>query len=166
MTPLDSKRGRLKKLLMIAGPVLIADQASKALVVRLMPLFDSIEMIPGFFSLTHIKNPGGAFGFMANSPPGVRLFVFIFVSIVALFFILHMYLKTPGRRPLFSSGLALVFGGALGNIADRVRFGEVTDFFDFYLKNAHWPAFNVADASIVVGVSIVAWHLLFKKDAF
>jgi signal peptidase II len=166
MMPLDSKYKKYKKLLIIAGLVFIADQAAKALVVRSMPLFDSIELIPRFFSLTHIKNPGGAFGFMANAAPGARLFIFIFVSIVAVFFILYMYLQTPRSHPFLSAALALVFGGALGNIADRVRFGEVTDFFDFYFKSAHWPAFNIADAAITVGVSIVAYHLLFKKNVF
>jgi len=157
---------RHKRLLIIAGLILFADQVSKMMVVGAIPLFHSIEVIPGFFSLTHVKNPGGAFGFLAASGSNIRVFVFIFVSMAAVFFLLYVYMKTPRKYKALSIGFALVFGGALGNMTDRIRLGEVTDFFDVYVRHLHWPAFNVADASICVGMSVVLFYFLFKKDIF
>ena len=157
---------RHKRLLIIAGLILLADQVSKMMVVDAIPLFHSIEVIPGFFSLTHVKNPGGAFGFLAASGSNIRVFVFIFVSMAAVFFLLYVYMKTPRKYKALSIGFASVFGGALGNMTDRIRLGEVTDFFDVYVGHLHWPAFNVADAAICVGMSVVLFYFLFKKDIF
>ncbi len=157
---------RHKKLFIIAGLIVLIDQATKMFVVRAMPLFYSVEIIPGFFNLTHIKNPGGAFGFLSDSEPHIRLFILIFVSIAAIFFLFYLHLKTPPEYPLLSGGFALVFGGAMGNIIDRVRFGEVTDFLDFYFRGFHWPAFNAADSAITTGMSIVIFYLIVKKKIF
>ena len=157
---------RYKRLFIIVALILLADQASKMLVAANMPLFHSIEIIPGFFNLTHIKNPGGAFGFLAGAKSHIRLFVLIFVSIAALFFLLYLYLKTPPEYFLLSNGFALVIGGAMGNIVDRVRFGEVTDFLLFHFRGFHWPAFNVADSAITIGILIAVFYLLFTKKAF
>jgi signal peptidase II len=163
MIPFDYRH---KRLLVIAGLILLADQVSKMMIVDAMPLFHSIEVIPGFFSLTHVKNPGGAFGFLAASGSNVRIFIFIFVSLAAVFFLLYIYMQTPQKYRALSIGFALVLGGALGNMTDRIRLGEVTDFFDFYVRNLHWPAFNVADAAITVGMSVVLFYFLFRKDIF
>ena len=163
MIPFDYRH---KRLLVIAGLILLADQVSKMMIVDAMPLFHSIEVIPGFFSLTHVKNPGGAFGFLAASGSNIRVFVFIFVSMAAVFFLLYVYMKTPRKYKALSLGFASVFGGALGNMTDRIRLGEVTDFFDVYAGRLHWPAFNVADAAICVGMSVVLFYFLFKKEIF
>jgi len=151
------------KLAVIAGIVIILDQITKAVILFYMPLYHSISAIPGFFSITHIHNPGGAFGFMANYSPVLRSIVFLFFSSLAICLIFYFYKKTPGEYSLLATGFALIFGGAIGNLIDRIRFGEVVDFLDFYLGSLHWPAFNVADSAIFIGVVIFVYHFLFKK---
>ena len=156
----SSKYGRL---LLIAGTIVITDQITKAVVLAKMALYQSIIVIPGFFSLTHIHNPGGAFGFLAQQDSTVRIAVFLVASTVAIGLIFMFYRQIPRSHPVLASGLALIFGGAIGNLIDRLRFGKVIDFLDFYIGNMHWPAFNVADSAITVGVAIFLVHLVFRK---
>ena len=155
--------GKYGRLLMIAGTIVIIDQITKAIVLAKMALYQSITVIPGFFSLTHIHNPGGAFGFLAQQDASIRIGIFILASSVAIFFIFLFYRQIPKTHPFLSAGLALIFGGAIGNLIDRLRFGKVVDFLDFYVGALHWPAFNVADSAITVGVAIFIAHLLFRK---
>ena len=143
--------------------VVLLDQATKLLVLAKMPLYQSIPVIEGFFNLTHIRNPGGAFGFMAASSQGVRNLLFIGVSIVAMGLIVYFYRSTPKTYPYLASALAMIFGGAVGNLIDRLRFGEVVDFLDVYVGAYHWPAFNVADSAITVGITIFIAHLVLGK---
>jgi signal peptidase II len=162
---LDSTQlGKLKRLALVAGAVLALDLVSKALILEHLPLGASVPVIPGLFDLTHVHNPGGAFGFLAGMSPALRSLLFIAVSLLAIGLILYFYWETPGRQRLLAVGLALVFGGAVGNLADRIRFGIVVDFLDFYIGNLHWPAFNVADSAITVGVFIFAVSMLFRKE--
>ncbi|MCU0559441.1 MAG: signal peptidase II [Desulfobacterales bacterium] len=156
---------KLKFLALVAGGVLVLDQLTKAWVLKHLALGASLTLIPGFFDLTHVHNPGGAFGFLATMGPVVRAIVFIAASALAAGVILWLYLQTPTRQRLAAFGLALVFGGALGNLIDRIRFGVVIDFFDVYIGRMHWPAFNVADSAITVGVCIFAAHLIFAKPS-
>ena len=100
---------------------------------------------------------------MASMSPTVRTVVFLFISSLAVGLILYFYIKTPPSQALLATGFALIFGGAIGNLIDRVRFGNVVDFLDIYLGNLHWPAFNIADSAITVGIFIFIFHLLFKK---
>ena len=151
------------KLAIVAGIVVLADQISKALILKFLPYHQNIPVIKGFFNITHIRNPGGAFGLMANMSPAFRTVVFLFISSLAVGLILYFYKKTPSTQPLLATGFALIFGGAIGNLIDRVRFGNVVDFLDIYLGNLHWPAFNIADSAITVGIIIFIFHLLFKK---
>jgi signal peptidase II len=154
---------KMKFLAVVAGGVLILDQATKALVLEHLALGASLPVVPGFFDLTHVHNPGGAFGFLATMSPLVRAAVFIVFSLIAAGLILWFYLQTPLAQRLLAFGLALIFGGALGNLIDRVRFGVVIDFLDLYIGDLHWPAFNVADSAITVGVVIFAAHMVFTK---
>lgn len=146
--------------------VVLADQATKLLVLNKMPLFKSIVVIPGFFNITHVHNPGGAFGFLARNGSPWRHWMFLAAAVVALSMILYFYHQTPKTHPLLGLGLALIFGGAIGNLIDRLRFGEVIDFLDFYVAHLHWPTFNVADSAVTVGVGIFVLHILFKKMPF
>jgi len=155
--------GKYGRLLIIAGTIVIVDQITKAVVLSKMALYQSITVIPGFFSLTHIHNQGGAFGFLAQQDASIRIGIFIVASMAAIFFIFLLYRQIPKTHPLLSAGLALIFGGAIGNLIDRLRFGKVVDFLDFYVGALHWPAFNVADSAITVGVTIFIAHLLFRK---
>ncbi|MEA1901346.1 MAG: signal peptidase II, partial [Thermodesulfobacteriota bacterium] len=151
------------KLAVIAGSVIIFDQITKAIILYSLPLYHSISVIPGCFSLTHIHNPGGAFGFMANQSPVLRSMIFLFFSALAVCLIFYFYKKTPKEYSLLTAGFALIFGGAIGNLIDRIRFGKVVDFLDFYVGSLHWPAFNIADSAISIGMVIFAYHFLFKK---
>ena len=154
---------KYSKLAFIAVLVLVLDQITKFIILKTMLLHDSIPVLPGFFSLTHIHNPGGAFGFLAGQSLDVRRMIFLFVSFIALCLIFYLYSTTPRSYSLLATGFAMIFGGAVGNLFDRVRFGEVVDFLDFYVGNLHWPAFNVADSAISIGMGIFVFHLLFKK---
>jgi signal peptidase II len=147
----------------ISGTVILLDQITKAAVAKWMPVHGSIPVISGFFDITHIYNPGGAFGFLAGQGDNVRKFFFLFVSSLAVLLILYFYHKTPRSHRWLSFGLALILGGAIGNLMDRFRFGKVLDYLDFYIGELHWPAFNLADSAITVGIFILAWHLLFDK---
>ncbi|MEJ5357597.1 MAG: signal peptidase II [Desulfobacterales bacterium] len=151
----------LPRLLRVAGGILVFDQATKALVLAALPPGGSLPVIPGFFDLTHVRNPGGAFGFLQQLDPAGRLVLFATASIAAVLVLLGLYLQTPPSQKRLSWGLALVFGGALGNLVDRFRFGEVVDFLDLYVGRWHWPAFNVADSAITVGVGLFALQLFF-----
>ena len=151
------------RLAVIAGLVVILDQITKAAILNTISLYQSISVIPGFFSLTHIQNPGGAFGFLSHHSSSLRNIVFLLISSMAIGLIFFFYKNTPKTHPFLATGLSLIFGGAIGNLVDRIRFGKVVDFLDFYIGSYHWPAFNVADSAISVGVCIFFFHLLFKK---
>ncbi len=159
----SSRHYKYIKLAIIAGLIVIFDQITKAVILNAMPLYHSVPVIPGFFSLTHIHNPGGAFGFLANQSSSIRNFLFLFISLLAICLIFYFYKNTPKTHPLLSTGFAMIFGGAIGNLIDRIRFGKVVDFLDFYIGNLHWPAFNVADSAVTVGIFIFIFHLLLKK---
>jgi signal peptidase II len=154
---------KITKLIIVSGVLVLLDQVTKAAVGLYLQPYHSIAVIPGFFNLTHIHNPGGAFGFLAGADPMLRKIVFLFVSFLAVVLILWYYMKTPASYPLLATAFAMIFGGAIGNLIDRIRTGKVVDFLDFYLGNLHWPAFNVADSAITIGIGIFILHLLFNK---
>ena len=156
-------KDKLIKLLIVAGLVIVADQITKMLILFYLPLYQSVAVIPGFFSLTHIHNPGGAFGFLAGQSAEIRKAIFLVVSTLAIGLILWFYKKTPPTHPLLATAFAMIFGGAIGNLIDRLRMGKVVDFLDVYIKTLHWPAFNIADSAISIGIGIFVLHLLFKK---
>ncbi|MBN1613118.1 MAG: signal peptidase II, partial [Deltaproteobacteria bacterium] len=129
-------------------PVLLIDQITKTLVHTRMALYESRPVIEGFFSLTYIRNPGAAFGFLAGAAPLYRSLFLIAVTLVAMTLILLYLGKSRKEPPLLIFSLALILSGAAGNLIDRIRFGEVIDFLDLYIGAYHWPAFNVADSAI------------------
>jgi len=150
-------------LICLAAVVVILDQAVKLLVVDNIPAYDSWVVIPGFFNLTHIYNTGGAFGFLAGKSSLFRHLFFLTASVIAMAMVVYLYLQTPRSYLFLRFGLAMILGGAVGNIIDRIRLGKVVDFIDLHVKGLHWPAFNIADSAIVVGILIFVYHLLFKK---
>ena len=152
-----------KPFTLIVGLVVVLDQITKLVVLAKMPLYHSITVIPGFFNLTHVRNPGGAFSFMASGSHEIRNLLFIGVSVIAMGLIVYFYRSTPKTHPYLASALAMIFGGAVGNLIDRLRFDEVVDFLDVYVGAYHWPVFNVADSSITVGITIFIAHLVFGK---
>jgi len=156
-------RRKYVSFLLIAASVLLIDQITKGLVTKRFLLHESLEVIPGFFNLTYIRNTGGAFGLFAGEVSRLRTSMFLVGSCAAVGVILYLHTKIPPAKSWLEAGLAMTFGGALGNLIDRLCFGEVVDFLDFYLGTLHWPAFNVADSAISVGVGIFCFYLLFKK---
>lgn len=146
----------LARWLVVALAVIVLDQVSKALVRHALPLGDSLALAP-FFNLVYIHNPGAAFSFLAGQA-GWQRWLFTALALAAAAVIIWL-LRRHGDRTLFSLGLALILGGAIGNVIDRVVFGQVTDFLDFYLtlhgEQWHWPAFNLADSAITVGAVLV-----------
>ncbi len=157
------RRSKYLRLTIIAGALVLLDQATKMIILHTMPLYGVVTVIPGFFNIVHVHNPGGAFGFLANHSAILRQFVFLFVSGAAVFLILYFYHKTPETHRFLSLAFAMIFGGAVGNMIDRIRFGIVVDFLDFHIGNLHWPAFNVADSAISIGMGIFVYHLVFGK---
>ena len=139
------------------------DQASKAHIMQTMRLHESISVIPSFFSLTYIRNPGAAFGFLASSSTDFRLLFFAVASLVAAVVLGTIFWRLPQNDWLGQISIAGILGGAIGNLLDRLRLGEVVDFLDFYVNGYHWPAFNVADAAITVGVFVLALRLVMEK---
>jgi signal peptidase II len=157
------RRPDYRRLAVVAGAVILLDQVTKAVVLATLPLHASVAVVPGFFNLTHILNPGGAFGFMAGQSPAVRKFLFLFISSAAVVLVFWFYRSTPRSQTFLSLAFALIFGGAIGNLVDRFRFGSVVDFLDFYVGVWHWPAFNVADSAITIGIGIFLLHLVTGK---
>lgn len=157
---------KLIKLLLIAMLVIVLDQVTKHVVMAQMTLYQSIPVIDGFFHLTRVHNPGGAFGFFAGQSELVRQLVFLGMTGVAMVAIAYLYFQTPATQPLLATALAMIFGGAIGNFIDRVRFGYVIDFLDVFIGRYHWPAFNVADSAVLVGLTFYAGYLLLSPKSF
>ena len=151
---------RLQLELWIAGAIVALDQATKALVRSRFELHDSLEIIPGLFNLTRVHNYGAAFGLMNAADFPFKTVVLSIVATVALL-ALTVYASTlPVEQLLARVGLALIVGGAAGNLIDRLSAGYVVDFVDVYWRNWHFWAFNVADAAITVGVAFMILDLL------
>ncbi len=140
---------------------LLLDQATKLLIVHHLTYADRIEVIEGFFYLTHVRNPGAAFGLFATAPAEWRVFFFIGISLVALGIIVSFFRKlAPGDR-LPALALGMITGGAVGNLIDRVFRHEVVDFLHFRLWEGYsWPDFNLADSFIVVGVALLVLEMV------
>jgi signal peptidase II len=136
------------------------DQITKLIVDRTMPLYRSIPVIDGFFDLTYIRNTGAAFGILAGSGATFRLPFLMFFSLLAIGFIILMLRRLPEGETGLIIALTFILGGAIGNLIDRFAYAEVIDFLDFYWGNYHWPAFNIADSFITVGVTITVYYLI------
>jgi len=156
---------RKHRILCLALPLILAlDQATKAVVEHSVPLYGSIAVIRGFFSITHVKNTGAAFGILAGDTGFFRTGFFVIITIAALILILLIFRKIKENRVLVPLALAMVMAGALGNLVDRIRWGYVTDFLDLYWHAYHWPAFNIADSAITGGIVLLLLdNLVFHK---
>ena len=151
------------RLLVFAGFVVLLDQLTKTAIGNTIPLNHSVPVIPGFFDITHVHNPGGAFGLFASQSDSFRQVFFLVLILGAMVAIFCFYRTIPPTHPWLSFALALIFGGAIGNLIDRIRFGEVVDFLRFYIGRYQWPSFNIADSAISVGVGIFIIHLVLNK---
>ena len=147
----------------LAGSVIVIDQLSKLHIMETMRLHESIPIIPDLFSFTYIRNPGAAFGLLAGSSNAFRMVFFGLTSVFALVLLGTILYRMPEREWMGRLSVSAILGGAIGNLIDRLRFGEVIDFLDVYIGSYHWPAFNVADSAITVGVIFLVIHFMFEK---
>lgn len=149
--------------LSIVGGIVVLDQITKVYIENSFDLFQKIEVIENIFSITHVRNKGAAFGLLSSFDSSFVPVFFILASFTAMGVILYLYKNLPEKRYIPQIALSLIFAGALGNLIDRLRIGEVIDFLDFHWYQYHWPSFNIADSSITVGVIIFILNLLFSE---
>lgn len=147
----------------IVSMVLVLDQITKYTIEKHVRLYEVITVVPGFFNITHVRNKGAAFGVLSTLPDFWRSAFFIIVTLVAVAAIIALMLKTQERLPVYA--FSLIAGGAMGNLIDRIRYGEVVDFIQWYVKSHYWPSFNVADSAISIGVALLAIDMLFGTSA-
>ena len=146
--------------LWIAGIIVVIDQVTKAMIVSAFALHDGAEVIPGFFDLTRVHNAGAAFGMMNTMNFPFKTTILALVATVALTGLATYATMLPASQRLARLGLAMIVGGAAGNLIDRIRQGYVVDFVDLYWRGWHFWAFNVADAAITVGVALMILDIL------
>jgi signal peptidase II len=148
-------------LLALTPLILIIDQLTKLYIDGSMKLYQSIPVIDGLFSITYLRNRGAAFSFLSEA--SWRLPFFLLATVIAVIAILVAFKKLRDDQLFAAVSLTLILSGAVGNLIDRVRMGEVIDFLDVYWRNHHWPAFNVADSAICVGVALLAFDM-FREE--
>ncbi len=151
--------------LLIALVIVLLDRWTKHVVARRIALYSHIQVIPGFFQLTHTENTGAAFSLFADSNAHWKTAMLIAFSVVALTVVSALLWKNHHAHIVTGIGLSLIMGGALGNLWDRLARGRVVDFLLFYVKQYQWPVFNLADSAIVVGAGLLVLEILFHKSS-
>ena len=155
---------RARAIHFLIGLVIVfADRWTKRLIATRLALYAHIQVIPGFFRLTHTENTGAAFSLFADSPAHWKTAMLIAFSMIAMVIVLVLLSKQP-KVTATGIALSLILGGAAGNLWDRMASGRVVDFLLFYIKQYQWPVFNLADSSIVVGASLLVLEILFHKS--
>ena len=154
-------RGRLSLWLGLAATVIVLDQIAKAAVVAAFALGERIELAP-FFNLVFVFNAGAAFSFLAGAGGWQKWFFVALAFVISAWLI--VLLRHHARERLMPSALALILGGALGNVIDRLRYDAVVDFLDFHWASYHFPAFNLADSAITLGVMLMLWQQFTQPD--
>lgn len=150
---------RKKYLLIFTLLPLIVDIITKNIIKATMELYSSIPVIDGFFNIVYVLNPGAAFSFLHDMNESYRQLFFVTVTIIAIFIILYIFSQEKSKISI--AGFALILSGAAGNLIDRIYIGKVVDFLDFYYSTYHFPAFNVADSCITIGVTLIIIDMLF-----
>ncbi len=150
--------------LILSAVIIVLDIWTKSLVLARIQLHDAIPVIPNFFQLVHVRNTGAAFGLGANASSKL-VPILLNVGAIAVFCVVVVYaLRTAVTDRVLQTGLHLILGGAIGNLLDRFRFGYVVDFLDVYVGRYHWPAFNVADSAICIGIVLLFFDMRKKPD--
>jgi len=147
--------GRYRPLLAVTPAFVVLDQWTKYLVDHRMLLHQSVPILPGWFELTYVRNRGAVFGFLAGIDSWWRMPFFLTFSAIAVVLLAIFYIRSRPDQGLLRLSLALILAGAVGNVIDRVRFGYVIDFLDVHWRHYHWPAFNIADSAISVGICLM-----------
>ena len=157
-------KSHLKLFLPLTAGILLLDQVSKAAVSGTLKMYEIRPIIPGLLNLTLVHNTGAAFGLLAGQPSPLRTLFFLGVSFLAMGVVVWMIFRLDQEQKVELVALSLIFGGALGNVIDRARLGEVIDFIDVYYRTYHWPAFNVADSAVTTGVLLLLYCLVLVKE--
>ena len=147
---------------MVSSSVVVLDQVTKYWVYKTLALYQSVEIVPNFIHITYIRNTGAAFGFLAGDRSMVRMAFFILISAVAIGCISYLLKTVRPQQKMLIVSLSLILGGAVGNLIDRLLMGEVIDFIDLHWYQYHWPAFNVADSAITIGVVLLFLQVMRK----
>lgn len=148
-------------LLAVSLVTIVLDQLTKLYIASTFTLYESVTVLENFFHITYILNPGAAFGIFAGKAAAFRVPFFLAISFIASVGIVIFYRSVEDR--LVRAALSLILGGAIGNMIDRARLGEVIDFIDVHWYNNHWPAFNVADSAITIGVGLMILDMFLNK---
>jgi signal peptidase II len=151
--------------LLLSLTVLVLDQWTKGIVTRNFEVHQSRSVIDGLFDLTYVRNTGAAFGLFASVDSSVKAILLNSVAVLVFVVVSAYALRSSHKSVRLQIGFALILGGAVGNLLDRVRFGFVVDFLDFFVSGHHWPAFNVADSAICVGVGLLFLDMLRNDEA-
>lgn len=142
---------------------LLLDQISKTLVALHLNLYESKSVIPGFFNLTHVQNKGAIFGFFSHLDSFWIYAILTVASLAAFVLVAYYFIKTPSSDTFLKLSLSLILAGALGNLIDRIFRGSVIDFLDFYVKDWHWPVYNIADSCVSIGAVLLIYIFFFRK---
>jgi signal peptidase II len=153
-------------LLVVLGLGLGLDVLTKALVLSHLPLGGQVTLVPGFFNLVHVHNKGAAFGILGGLPAVYTRIFFIITNGLVLAVVAWLWWRLPQGSWQMALGYSLVMAGALGNLIDRVRLGQVVDFLDFYWGRYHWPAFNVADSLVCLGAGLLIYVILREEKPY
>jgi signal peptidase II len=148
---------------LLALLVVLLDRWTKRLVAARIAMYAHIQIIPGFFQLTHTENTGAAFSLFADSPSHWKTALLIGFSVIAMLIVSGLLWRQSRALTTTGIALSLILGGAVGNLWDRVASGRVVDFLLFYVKQYQWPVFNLADSAIVVGAGLLVIEILFGK---
>lgn len=154
----------MKKLLLISAALIVAlDQWTKIYIKNNFELYELRPVIDGFFSITYVLNPGAAFGMLAQLNESYRQLFFVVITAIAIAAVVYLMIKEKGMKMRLIS-YTLILSGAVGNFIDRVYIGKVVDFLHFYYKQYQWPAFNVADMAISVGIGLLFIDYIILKN--
>lgn len=146
-----------------ASVVLFLDLLTKMIIQSRLHLYESITIIDNLLNITYVKNTGVAFGLFSQNPSALKTAFLIALTTISIGLILYFIVILKDGTTLSRVSLGMILGGATGNLIDRIRFGAVIDFIDLHYGNIHWPAFNIADAAITVGIIVIMWIGLFQK---
>ena len=152
-------------LVFLGGFLIGLDQLTKSIILEHFRLGETVSVIGGFFNITYVQNRGAAFGMLSQASPAFRVPFFLIVPMIALVSIAYIFRRIPDHDRKLACALSLVIGGAVGNLIDRATLGYVVDFLDFHWRWAyHFPAFNVADSAICIGVGLVILDLFAPEE--
>jgi signal peptidase II len=156
-------QGRLPYVLIVAA-TLVLDRWTKALILNRFGLNESISVIDGLFNITYVQNTGVAFGIFSSIASPAKTLLLSAFTVFAAVVVVTFSVRSSARNRLLQIALALILGGALGNLYDRIAYGYVVDFLEFYFRTYHWPSFNVADSAISIGVVLLAIEIFRSNE--